>query len=132
MSKRVRHQGELEQQVLDVLWDAKGQQQGSQAVGALNSQQIQAAIVDGSDLALTTVLTVLSRLVDKELVIRQTGEGRSLLFSAAQSREQRSAELLLKIVAEAGNPALAFSHFADGLTAEDLAALRASLGQASA
>ena len=74
------------------------------------------------------MLTVLSRLTDKGLVSREPGEGRSLLFSAVQSREQHTADQLLRIVAGGGNPALAFSHFAKGLSAEDLAELRKSLG----
>jgi hypothetical protein len=49
------------------------------------------------------------------------------LFSAAQTREQHAADLMLKMVSGAGNPALAFSHFASGLSESDLAALRKSL-----
>lgn len=117
MTKRARQQGELESSILDVLWNSKQ---------ALTSQEILERVGDG-DLAITTILTVLSRLTDKDLVVREAGEGRSFLFSAAQSREQHTADLMLKLVAEQSNPALAFSAFAKGLSAAQLKALRKSL-----
>jgi predicted transcriptional regulator len=80
-----------------------------------------------TDIAMTTLLTVLSRLVDKDLVIREPGAGRSLLFEAAKSREVHNADLMLKLMADAGNPALAMSHFAAGLSPAALEALRNSL-----
>jgi predicted transcriptional regulator len=118
MTKRGRQQGELEQLILDSLWDAPS---------ALSSQQLLELVSPDGELALTTVLTVLSRLTDKGLVSREPGEGRAFLFSASQTREQHTADLMLKIVSGAGNPVLAFSHFASGLSEADLAALRKSL-----
>ncbi|MEY4019612.1 MAG: hypothetical protein RLZZ590_912 [Actinomycetota bacterium] len=118
-TKRGRQQGELEQLILDILWDSKS---------ALTSQQILDATSPTGELALTTVLTVLSRLAEKELVIREQGEGRSLLFSATRTREQHAATLMLNLVTNAGNPALAFSHFASGLSESQIRALRDSLG----
>lgn len=118
MTKRGRQQGELEQLILDALWDS---------ASAISSQQLLERISPDGELALTTVLTVLSRLTDKGLVVREPGVGRSFLFSAVQSREQHTAEAMLRTFASAGNPALAFSHFASGLSAEDLATLRKSL-----
>ncbi len=117
-TKRGRQQGELEQLILDTLWDSKT---------ALTSQKILETVSPDCDLALTTVLTVLSRLVEKDLVTREQGEGRSLLFSAAQTREQHAADLMLSLVSNAGNPALAFSHFASGLSKSQIKALRDSL-----
>ncbi len=118
MTKRARLQGELESLVLNALWNADE---------PLTSQQVLEIASPAGELALTTILTVLSRLVDKELVSRKPGEGRQLLFSAAQSRERHTADLMLKIVSGSENPALAFSHFASGLSAADLKALRDSL-----
>ncbi len=118
-NKRGRQQGELEQLVLDTLWDSKT---------ALTSQQILETVSNNGDLALTTVLTVLSRLVEKELVTREQGDGRSLLFRPAQTREQHAGALMLNLVTNAGNPALAFSHFASGLSKAQIKALRDSLG----
>lgn len=119
MSKRGRQQGELENEVLDVLWDASG---------TLTSQQILDAVNQSNkELALTTILTVLSRLVDKGLVNRSAGTGRSINFSAAETREKHSASLMLKLLTETGNPALTFAQFTKSLTPKQLAALRETL-----
>jgi predicted transcriptional regulator len=120
MSKRERQQGQLEAAILDALWSASSPMTSAQVREAVNSS-------DENDVALTTVLTVLSRLVDKGQVLRADGEGRALLFSPAQSREQHTASLMLDLFSGSANPALAFSHFASGLTAEQLRHLRASL-----
>jgi len=111
-----RKQGELEASVLGCLWDRPD---------GLSSQQILAMLGDES-LAITTVLTVLSRLTDKGLVEKHAGEGRTLMFKAATTREQHTAELLLSAM-ENANPAMVFSHFASGLTKEQLAKLRQAL-----
>jgi predicted transcriptional regulator len=115
--KRSRSQGQLEGQVLDALWDLDAEATSQQLLETL-----------GEDIALTSLLTVLSRLVEKELVTRRSGEGRALLFKAAVSREQHAADQLLKIIGATDNPALAFAHFAKGLDTKALKALRDSLG----
>lgn len=122
MSKRARQQGELEASVLDALWSAEGSLTSQQVLDEVNSSA-------DSGLALTTVLTVLGRLVDKGLVTRSPADGRGYLFAAATSREQHTASVMLELVAGADNPALAFSHFASGLSPEVLKQLRQSLGE---
>lgn len=114
MSKR--KQGELEHQVLSALWDRPE---------GLTSQQILSLIGDES-LAITTVLTVLSRLGDKNLVKKES-LGRSLLFIAVSSREKHTAELLLGAMDDAANPALVFSHFTSGLSPEQIRQLKGAL-----
>lgn len=119
MSKRGRQQGELENQVMDTLWGANG---------SLTSQEILDAVNQGTnELALTTILTVLSRLVDKGMVTRSSGTGRSLNFSAAETRERHSANLMLKLLGDTENPALTFAQFTSSLTPKQLAALRETL-----
>ena len=115
MSKR--KQGELEASVLSALWDRPE---------GLTSQQILALIGD-EGLALTTVLTVLSRLVEKGMVKKES-MGRNLLFIATSTRERHTAELLLDAMDDAANPALVFSHFASGLSKDQVAQLRKALG----
>jgi len=122
MSKSGRQQGELESLVLDALWSALDNE-----TRPLTSQQLMDALGAKADIAMTTLLTVLSRLVDKELVVRAPGEGRSLLFAAAKTRELHNADVMLKLIADAGNPALAMSHFAAGLSPAALQALRNTL-----
>ena len=119
MSKRGRQQGELENQVMDALWGASG---------SLTSQEILDNVNQGTnELALTTILTVLSRLVEKGMVTRSSGTGRSLNFSAAETRERHSANLMLKLLGDTENPALTFAQFTSSLTPKQLAALRETL-----
>lgn len=119
MTKRGRQQGELENQVMDALWNAEG---------SLTSQDILETVNQASgDLALTTILTVLSRLVDKGMVKRSQGVGRSLNFTAAETRERHSANLMLNLLGDSENPALTFAQFTSSLTPKQLAALRESL-----
>lgn len=121
MATRARN--ELETQILNILWDAK-----TNATEPLSSQQVLDALLPDGDLALTTVLTVLSRLGDKGLVARDSASGRSLQFRAVQSREQHNAGLMLNILSNSANPSLAFSHFAAALTPQQLQDLKDSLG----
>lgn len=117
MSKRNRLQGELENSVLNVLWNAET---------PLTSNQVLDAINIHDDLALTTILTVLTRLQDKGLVTREAA-GRTGLFSAAQTRDEHVARLLLEVLSSTDNPGLAMSHFAKGLNKDAAAALKKSL-----
>lgn len=124
MSTRGRQQGELEQVILDILWDAKSTDQPK-----LTSQQILERLPKPDQLALTTVLTVLSRLGDKGLVKRDQGEGRALLFSGATSREEHAAAVILNVFENSQNPALAFSHFAKQLSDADRQLLQQVINQ---
>jgi predicted transcriptional regulator len=119
MSKRERQQGELEGEVMNVLWNASG---------SLTSQEILETINNGErDLALTTILTVLSRLVDKGMVKRTAGTGRSFNFTSTESREKHSAKLMIGLLSDTSNPALTFAQFTSGLTPKQLEALREAL-----
>jgi predicted transcriptional regulator len=115
MSKR--KQGELEAQVLGCLWDRPD---------GLSSQQILALLGDDS-LAITTVLTVLTRLSAKNLVEKAPGTGRTLLFRATNSREEHAAQLLLSAMSNA-DPEAVFKLFAAGLAPDQLVKLRKELG----
>ena len=94
-----RKQGELESEILGCLWDRPE---------GLTSQQILALLGD-DDLAITTVLTVLSRLSDKGLVQREQATGRTFLFKSTSTREQHTASMLLNALADTENPALVLS-----------------------
>jgi predicted transcriptional regulator len=112
-----RKQGELETAVLGCLWDRPD---------GLSSQQILALLGD-DDLAVTTILTVLARLGDKGLVQKEQLGGRTLIFTATGTREQHTAKLLLSAMENSLNPALAFSHFAQGLSADQIESLKKAL-----
>ena len=112
MSKR--KQGELESAIMGCLWDRPA---------GLSSKQILALLGD-DELAITTVLTVLSRLGDKGLLIREREAGRKLLFISTKSREAHTASLLLDAMQDSTNPALVFSLFASSLSADQLQKLK--------
>jgi len=107
-----RRQGELESQVLGVLWDNPS---------GLSSQQILTSL--GAEIKITTLLTVLSRLEEKNLVRKEPGTGRSLNFTPSTSREEHTARQLLSLL-EDNNPAAVFSHFAAGLNSKQVAQLK--------
>ena len=127
MVVRNRNQGELEQAVLSTLWDV--QEETGSSSSALTSQQILERLGSEGSLAVTTVLTVLSRLADKGLVVKESAGGRALLFRAATSRSQHDAQLLLKVFEGSQNPILAFSQFAQSLSPDQLAQLRQSINR---
>ncbi len=112
-----RKRGELESEVLGCLWDRPA---------GLTSQQILALLGDDS-IKITTVLTVLSRLEDKNLVTKAAGPGRGFIFQAVTTREQHTAKALVELVGQIGNPAAVFSHFASGLSAKQLKELKEAL-----
>lgn len=100
MSEKSRKPGELESAVLNALWDFPE---------GLTSTQIHAILGDES-IAMTTLLTVLSRLVEKELVEKESVGSRSLVFRPAQSRERHVAEQLARSLAQVDKPQLVFAH----------------------
>ena len=57
--------GELEREIMDVLWDA-GEASVRQVLEQLNARRVRTR-----HLAYTTVMTVMSRLADKELLSRE-------------------------------------------------------------
>lgn len=114
MSKR--KQGELEAQVLGCLWDRPD---------GLSSQQILAMLGDDS-LAITTVLTVLTRLCEKGIVEKTPGIRRALLFRAIKTREQSVSEQLLQALSDTNSTAV-LAHFAAGLSTQQREKLRSLL-----
>ena len=111
--------GELENAVMDILW-TQGETTVREVLDKLNRTR---------SLAYTTVLTVMSRLVDKGL-LTQNKTGRAHLYGPAMSREAYAAEtagqIIRSLVEDFGDIALAqFSQELDGLDPERLAALKA-------
>ena len=111
--------GELEQAVLETLWALDA---GSGASG----REVHEALV-GRDLAYTTVMTVLDRLVAKDVVVRER-EGRAFRYAARQSRAVMTAGLMHEALEVTGaDRDQALVSFVGEASAEDLAALRRAL-----
>jgi hypothetical protein len=117
-----RKHGELETQVLDALWSLE-----ETGVSEITSSDILDALGAKDAIALTTLLTVLSRLCDKGLVVRTKSSGRNLVFKSSQSREDQAASALLALLENSNNPDLVVSHFVGSLSPDLKEALRKSL-----
>jgi predicted transcriptional regulator len=115
--------GELEGTVMEVLWTRR-EATVREVVDELNRTR---------SLAYTTVLTIMSRLVEKGL-LTQDKVGRAHLYRPAMSREAYVAEVtgqvVRSLVEDFGDIALAqFSQELDGLDPARLAALKALMEQ---
>jgi predicted transcriptional regulator len=108
--------GELEQQVIGVLWASPGAEMTVREVAA-----------HFPDHAYTTVLTVLDRLEHKGLV-RRDRAGRAHRYSATGTREAYAATLMREALTAAPNPSAVLVHFAENVTEDEAVLLRQILG----
>jgi predicted transcriptional regulator len=106
--------GELENQVLGVLW-ADG--------GALTPRDVHDALGAPRGLAYTTTMTILVRLWRKGLLARERS-GRSFAYRPKISQEERAAARMSEVLASSGDHSLALNHFVQSLPADQLSELR--------
>src|SRR5688572_22587846 len=126
MSPRSR-MGELEQAVLEVLWDldAAGRTASPDGPG-VSGREVHDRLA-GRNLAYTTVMTVLDRLARKDLVVRQR-DGRAFRYAPRLTRAAMTAELMHEALeGTTGDREQALVSFVGEASAEDLAALRRAL-----
>lgn len=69
--------GRLEKDIMDVLWDK----------GGLSGREVFLHLKSSRDIALTTVLTVIDRLVKKGIVMKTKGES-TYIYAPANSKEE--------------------------------------------
>lgn len=112
--------GELENQVLDVVWEAPG---------PVTPREVHAALSRTRPLAYTTVMTILVRLWQKEMLERHPA-GRAFAYGPRVSREERAATRMREALAAAGDSSLALTHFVKLLPSEQLDGLRSALRRA--
>jgi predicted transcriptional regulator len=110
-----RGAGELESEVLAALW-AAGR--------PLTTAEVQREV--DSDLAYTTVQTILARLFDKRLVSR-TAEGRRHRYQPTKGAEEIAAEQMQALLRRGPDRLGVLQRFASALSEEDAEALRAML-----
>jgi predicted transcriptional regulator len=79
-------------------------------------------------IAYTTVMTVMDNLHRKSLLVRER-EGRAYRYSAAQSREEHTADLMEEVLASSGDRGATLMHFVEQIDHEELAALRAVISR---
>ena len=107
--------GALEAQVLEVLWARSSAATPGDVLEALDGK-----------LAYTTVMTVLTRLWQKDVVTR-TRSGRAFAYEPRLAREAFFAERMRQTLASTSDHRAVLSRFIEGLSAKDTKVLRALL-----
>ena len=113
----VRRLGELEAQVMDVLW---------RATEPLSVRTVLEALPPEREFAYTTVLSVLDNLHKKGWVRRELS-GRAYLYRAAASREEYTARLMAAAMDPGSDRQAVFAHLVEQISDDELDALRAAV-----
>lgn len=104
--------GDLERSVMSLLWEGDS---------PLSANDVRDQL--GEDLAVTTVLTVLSRLEKKGLVRRERSS-RPHRYTATASREEHTVEMLNEVLGTASDREAVLARFIGGISEDEAAALR--------
>lgn len=112
----MRASGDLERQIMQIIWQATAPQSGHEI----------AAQLDGAKNAYTTVITVIERLRSKGLLTRFR-DGRSYRYQATIDGEQHAANLMTQVLDATSNRSATLLRFADTLSPHEAAQLRAAL-----
>jgi len=121
MPRRKLPPGELENQVLEVLWDA---------AEPMTPGAVHEVVAVDRKLAYTTVMTILTRLWEKGELTRSK-QGRAYAYLPVVGREARVAQRMQAILGAAEDHTVALNAFADALPEDQRAALRKALGRRS-
>jgi predicted transcriptional regulator len=113
--------GELERSVMDVLWGADGSLNANELRDRLDSG------VSGKEVAVTTVLTVLSRLENKGFVERDRSS-RPHLYRSVTTRAEHTADLMHEVLGAAPDREAALARFIGQVSPEEAETLRTLLG----
>ncbi|SJN42910.1 Transcriptional regulator, MecI family [Microbacterium esteraromaticum] len=113
--------GELERAVMNAIWATDA---------AVTAYDVKDALeADGRVLAVTTVLTVLSRL-EKKGFVSSDRSSRPHRYTAVASRADHVAELMHEVLGAAGDRTAVLERFVGGVSDEDAAVLRTLLRRA--
>jgi len=107
--------GELEAQVMQVLWDTDGWMKPADVHGAITTAR--------RPLAYTTVMTILVRLWNKEMLERRHA-GRAFEYHPVASRDEWAAQRMSELLESSGDRALTLNHFVESITAKEATQLR--------
>lgn len=106
--------GELEEMVLDALWDQDGW---------LTPGEMHAAVGARRRLAYTTIMTTMSRLWEKGRLDRRR-RGRAYEYQPVMSRTEFAATRMMEFLDAAGDPRSALAHFVSAMDEHEIAELR--------
>ena len=113
---RTREWGELEREVMRLLWADQG------AVSARQLQELFGEPVP----AYTTLMTALNRLERKGLVVREEDSPRKVRFRASRSDGAHTSESMIAALRQAGDRRAALLAFAGDLDEDDTTLLRSA------
>lgn len=105
-SKR-RAMGELEAQVLAVLWDGDAW---------MTPREVLTGLPGEPTVVYSTVMTILRRLWLKGILERRA-EGKAFAYHPVQGREERTADRMVALLDAARDQEVALTHFLSGLDA---------------
>ena len=111
-----RARGELESSVLAALWAA---------AGPLTAARVRECLPGG--LAYTTVLTILSRLHDKKILVRHR-EGRGYAYEPVRDEASHTAAGMRSLLERGPDREAVLARFVSGLSAHDEQVLQRLLG----
>lgn len=97
--------GELEAQVLAVLWDTDAW---------MTPREVLDRLPPAPPVVYSTVMTILRRLWKKGILERRA-EGKAFAYHPLQGREERTADRMVALLDAAQDPEVALSHFLAGL-----------------
>ena len=109
--------GELENQVLDVLW-SRGE--------PMTPGEVHEVVAATHRVAYTTVMTILTRLWEKGHLTRRK-QGRAFAYQPVLGRDERVAQRLEEILDAAEDPVAALNSFITALPPDQQRALRSTL-----
>ena len=112
--------GELEGQVMAVLWDADAWLTPADVQDAITTPRRQ--------LAYTTVMTILVRLHEKGMVQRQQS-GRAFAYRPTESRDEYAAERMREMLDASGDRMQTLARFVDAMSTSEAAELRRAMGR---
>ncbi|MCW1249112.1 BlaI/MecI/CopY family transcriptional regulator [Acaricomes phytoseiuli] len=115
--------GELERSVMDLLWQQPDPLTANELRDLLTHTQNPPTGRAAKELAVTTVLTVLSRLENKGLVERERNS-RPHHYQAVTSREEHTAELMHEVLGSAPDREAVLARFIGSVSSEEAITLR--------
>ncbi|WP_207346073.1 BlaI/MecI/CopY family transcriptional regulator [Arthrobacter sp. E3] len=120
--------GDLERAVMDLLWEHQEAITANTLRDLLSQRTSGTNSAEARPLAVTTVLTVLSRLEKKGLVERERST-RPHRYCAVTSREDHTAELMLEVLGSAPDREAVLARFIGTVSAGEAETLRKLLGR---
>lgn len=119
--------GELERATMDILWESAEASTANELRETLAEANPAAGSGDGKGLAVTTILTVLSRLEKKGLVERERNI-RPHRYRAITTKAEHTAELMHEVLGSVSDREAVLARFIGSVSVSEAETLRRLLG----